>query len=329
MTRGLVEQAAEMVAGPGQDGPAESMDGPLSAHCKTAEPFSCAGSGHLRKSASTPVPTRFARTEIDTRFHCDRPAKPRTARTTPSRTSTLTWSTPHHAHTRCDSTPRPRRRELKTPEAGRRPARSNGPGSRRTLKESARGPFQPRSAEVSSAPLPESFGPFKAAVIPPGHPGPGRLPFQLPARPPNPRCRLPAQQPTRFLDESGENAIQRRTPLSAGVPRQTSRDEPLHRVASSSSERVRAGASEPPVASSPSRRGPTFRPRDSAPRFCTLSKPQKARRCRCAPRVPIQRTPQFNKLQDRRRRRSGAEARPLKPATGRPVHDDHRQMPHR
>jgi hypothetical protein len=34
---------------------------------------------------------------------------------------------------------------------------------------------------VNSAPLPESFGFFKASVIPPGRPGPGRLLFQQPA----------------------------------------------------------------------------------------------------------------------------------------------------
>jgi hypothetical protein len=41
--------------------------------------------------------------------------------------------------------------------------------------------FQPRSAEVNSAPLPESFGFSKASMIPPGRPGPGRLLFQQPA----------------------------------------------------------------------------------------------------------------------------------------------------
>jgi hypothetical protein len=35
---------------------------------------------------------------------------------------------------------------------------------------------------VNSASLPESFGFFKASVIPPGRPGPGRLLFQQPAR---------------------------------------------------------------------------------------------------------------------------------------------------
>jgi hypothetical protein len=51
----------------------------------------------------------------------------------------------------------------------------------RTLKKSILGLFQPRCAEVNSAPLPESFGFFKASVIPPGRPGPGRLLFQQPA----------------------------------------------------------------------------------------------------------------------------------------------------
>jgi hypothetical protein len=35
---------------------------------------------------------------------------------------------------------------------------------------------------VNSASLPESFGFFKASLIPPGRPGPGRLLFQQPAR---------------------------------------------------------------------------------------------------------------------------------------------------
>jgi len=46
--------------------------------------------------------------------------------------------------------------------------------SSRTLKKSVLGLLQPRSAEVNSAPLPESFGFFKASVMPPGCPGPGR-----------------------------------------------------------------------------------------------------------------------------------------------------------
>jgi hypothetical protein len=56
------------------------------------------------------------------------------------------------------------------------------PSANRTLKKSVRGLFQPRSAEMISAPIPESFRFFNAAVIPSGRPGQGRLFSQQPAK---------------------------------------------------------------------------------------------------------------------------------------------------